>query len=636
MLITDLIVSILFYFLIFLTCFTFGEFFLKLVDLNFKELNSDKNFIKPVIGFSIISITSYFFYFNLNFTPKNISIFFLILFLSLFTYLIIKANFLRNILKTLIPTLPIFFIFILYGLINGEQFYIFRGNYWDNMNYISSAILIKDMNFESILKLKDNYNFGYIIENGSKNILFRPLISLLLSLVFVYEIKDIFFSTYFFKVFLLILTYLSFNYLAFQLKIKNTVILSYVFIFSFWTLYIFEIEALSHLGSLAIFLSVISLYVNEKRLFFLKNTDLIVFITLILSLFFIYPELFVALSVIYIIFISLHKNLLSKIKFQKKNFFIIVISFFILSSPTYLTNYYSTILQIKFATFSKPDWWGYYGLFLLGNVIEIISEENISFIKNIFKEDPTIFMDLIFLKDFFIKQGVYIVPINIIPSFFGLYFYTTGNYSNYFDIIFIAITFLLNLYLIKIIINNCREIFNYKKDNINKIFFSFFIGFFIFAAFFILRSNFWGLIKLYTFVSPLIFLFIAIKLKNRKRYISLNIPILFFLIIFPIYKYSDFNSGIGRYDTFPSIINPKYKLNYNWNSNIKEITSCKNIRLTSQDKIINSYISIKLYNLGFLNINKKNFTNINIDDLNKAKLNCKINLDKSGYKLIYD
>ena len=227
------------------------------------------------------------------------------------------------------------------------------------------------------------------------------------------------------------------------------------------------------------------------------------------------------------------------------------------------------------------------------------------------------------------------MPINIIPSFFGLYFYTTGNYSNYFDIIFIAITILLNLYLIKIIINNCREIFNYKKDNINKIFFLFFIGFFIFAAFFILRSNFWGLIKLYTFVSPLIFLFITIKLKNRKRYISLNIPILFFLIIFPIYKYSDFNSGIGRYDTFPSIINPKYKLNYNWNSYIKEITSCKNIRLTSQDKIINSYISIKLYNLGFLNINKKNFTNINIDDLNKAKLNCKINLDKSD-KLIYD
>ena len=285
-------------------------------------------------------------------------------------------------------------------------------------------------------------------------------------------------------------------------------------------------------------MSVISLYVNEKRLFFLKNSDLIVFITLILSLFFIYPELFVALSVIYIIFISLHKNLFSKIKSQKKNFFIIVISFFILSSPTYLTNYYSTILQIKFATFSKPDWWGYYGLFLLGNVIEIISEENISFIKNLFKEDPTIFMDLIFLKDFFIKQGVYIVPINIIPSFFGLYFYTTGNYSNYFDIIFIAITILLNLYLIKIIINNCREIFNYKKDNINKIFFSFFIGFFIFGVFYF-KIKFWGLIKLYTFASPLIFLFITIKLKNRKRYISLNIPILFFLIIFPIYKYSD-------------------------------------------------------------------------------------------------
>ena len=636
MLITDLIVSILLYLLIFLTCFTFGEFFLKLIDLNFKELNTDKNSIKPVIGFSIIAITSYFFYFNLNFTPKNISLFYLILFLFLFTYLIIKGKFLRNTLNTLVLTLPIFIVFILYGLIVGEQFYIFRGNYWDNMNYISSAILIKDMNFESILNFKDNYNIGYIFENGSKNILIRPLISLLLSLVFVYEIKDIFFSTYFFKIFLIILTYLSFNYLALQLRIKNRLILGYIFIFSFWTLYIFEIDALSHLGTVAIFLSVISLYVNEKKLFFLKNSDLIIFITLILSLFFIYPELFLALSIIFIIFILLHNNLLSKFKSQKKNFFIIVISFLILSSPTYLTNYYSTFLQIKFATFGKPDWWGYYGLFFLGNVVEIISEENISFVKNLFKEDPTIFMDFIFLKDFFIDQNIYLVPINIIPSFFGLYFYTTGNYSNYFDVILIIITILLNIYLIKIIVNNCQEIFNYRKDNVNKIFLSFFIGFFIFTFFFILRSNFWGLIKLYTYISPLIFLFIAIKLKNREKDISLNFPILLLLVIFPIYKYSDFNSGIGRYDTFPSIINPKYKLNYNWNSDNLEITGCKNIHLNSQNEIINSYISIKLYNLGFLNINKKNFTNINIDDLNKSKLNCKINLDNSGYKLLYD
>ena len=35
-------------------------------------------------------------------------------------------------------------------------------------------------------------------------------------------------------------------------------------------------------------------------------------------------------------------------------------------------------------------------------------------------------------------------------------------------------------------------------------------------------------------------------------------------MIFPIYKFSKFNSGITRIDTFPSIINKDMKTNIDW------------------------------------------------------------------------
>ena len=36
------------------------------------------------------------------------------------------------------------------ALIYGEQFYIFRGNYWDYFYYIKQALLISDNNFKNL------------------------------------------------------------------------------------------------------------------------------------------------------------------------------------------------------------------------------------------------------------------------------------------------------------------------------------------------------------------------------------------------------------------------------------------------------------------------------------------------------
>ena len=72
---------------------------------------------------------------------------------------------------------------------------------------------------------------------------------------------------------------------------------------------------------------------------------------------------------------------------------------------------------------------------------------------------------------------------------------------------------------------------------------------------------------------------------------------LIMIIIFPIYKYSSFNNGIGKYDSFPSIIDTKYKKNINWNLDKKKLSQCDIIYSLEKDYFVNRYIEIKtIYN----------------------------------------
>jgi hypothetical protein len=110
-----------------------------------------------------------------------------------------------------------------------------------------------------------------------------------------------------------------------------------------------------------------------------------------------------------------------------------------------------------------------------------------------------------------------------------------------------------------------------------------------------MNGNVWSLIKLYTFLSPFIFVFIIINFYNKKsgKNLSINYFIIFLLILFPIYKYSSFNYGIGKLDSFPSIMHPKMKKNFNWQINIEEIKKCNYIIVDIEDYFKKSYLKLK-------------------------------------------
>jgi hypothetical protein len=629
--------TIIVFFLIFFICFIYGQFFLNINKKFFIKSNLKSiDFVKPVLGYSIITTTSYYLFFNFNMHLKEIIILFLLVSVVIFLTFEKKQTFV-NFCKVFLFSLPVFLIFIIYALIIGEQFYIFRGNYWDNMNYISSAILVKDFQFSEILQMKNgnmNYNDPIII-NGSKNISVRPISNILLSIFFFFKIKSIYFSNYLFKVFLLIQIFCSFYFLISQLKIKSKALLSIVYIFSFWSLYVFEIDAQSQLGSIAFFLAIVAVLLKSNLdVIFLYKSNASIFILLCISLFIFYPEFYLIFSLFFVIFVFLHIKNIHIIKSEGKVFAYLVSIFLLFTLPSYHTNYIALYNQTRAALSPTVDYWGYYGFFLLGDAVELITIKNIQFIKELFKNNPQIIDLFLLIKKFFINNEYFLIPINIIPSLAGLYFLTVGKIINPQDYIYLTITIFLNIYILNIFKNNILQIFD-RSSKLRLTFLSFFLIFIFASIVLIIRSNYWTLIKLYSYIGPIIFLFFSLKLKkNSNKKINFNILFLILIFIFPFYKYSESNHGIGKLDNFPSIINSNYKKNIKWFLNKETLLDCNKITFNSSDKIINGYIAIKLYDYGFKQDGINEFKRKNNQIDNRKNNFCEVKLNKTLFKII--
>ena len=91
---------------------------------------------------------------------------------------------------------------------------------------------------------------------------------------------------------------------------------------------------------------------------------------------------------------------------------------------------------------------------------------------------------------------------------------------------------------------------------------------------------------------------------------------------FFLYKFSTFNDGIGRYDSFPSIINPYYKSEVTWyHKDYDEFENCESISLNKDDYILNTYLNLKVLNTNISSCNIKDQTTIKLLDATEMPLN---------------
>ena len=593
--ITDIFFSILLLLFIFFSFHCIGVCFERI-------FNFDKNtkYLSSIIGqfFFIIFITILFNFFSL----KMNLIFRLYIFLSftaiLYCYLF-KINQLKFFFKSILfLILPSIILCFLPAVFYGENFYVFRGNHYDHFGQISTGLFFSQHNYNDINSIIFNENFvqGQASQKFSKfyyslalpNLYTRELQALYLGFLFQIKILNISLLSYLLSIYSL--SSLSLGFYFFLSQFNNAFsnlkkyLFSLIFSISFWSLYIFEINAYAQLTTYSFSIIFFALILNLEKS--LKTIDLkyVNFLCLTSACIFLsYPEESFILFAFLFIFLIYNFRLF----FLKKKIFIFYIFLFLfLVSPKLITY----IELVFFMSETKNDWWGYFGSFILGKDNLVLNDFYVQKIKLLLNNyDSNIFSKILEIIKFHLFNEYYLSIVNILPSLMGFYYLLPGRINNYLYLILYSVFI---FYLLFCIFQNLIKVFKFK----NKYFFFFKVYiylFFLLFIFFLIQEKIYILFKIYFFFSPILFFLVFFRFNN-KAVLFPRYFLFFLMVLFPIYKFSINNNGISRIDSFPSIIDKNTKLNMNWSLNYNELKKCSRVLLDIDDYFFNLYVANNL------------------------------------------
>ena len=135
---------------------------------------------KIILGYSFNILLIFLIYFLLKL--ENIFLYYILFFFSTLLFINIRDYFKYFFFKKINLFLNLVIIIILVpALVYGEQFYIFRGNYWDSSHYLNSALLFKDFSYNEILKLENPLIFTEL-STMKVVVTGRPIVNYILSI----------------------------------------------------------------------------------------------------------------------------------------------------------------------------------------------------------------------------------------------------------------------------------------------------------------------------------------------------------------------------------------------------------------------------------------------------------------------
>lgn len=561
-----------------------------------KKLKLD-NYEKSIFSLGFLVLILNYLYFNFNI--KLETIFYLFIFLTLFGLIILlfKKKKFKDFKKILIPLFIIIFFLGSLGIFYGDQFYVFRGNIYDHFVYISSGVAFNFYNHSELIDYKENFpkdlKKEFYLEHILNLIYFRPSIQLFLGFLLNFKFIDVIQVSYAFKIINTVLVSIAstrfFNILT--NNFNNSIFLSLVFVFSFYYFYNFEIDAFSLIFSLPFIFLLLSYLLELKDNLDKKNYVFFFKIGFVSAIsFIIYPNgsivIFVPIFIYVLYLIKLSKN----IKIYLISLSISGILFCLIIYPTSeSTVIYLFEREIPVGLNDKNDFWGYYGAFIFGKDNPIHNIYIVNEIKRIWSANSSISSVLPEIIKINFENNLFFL-LNLIPSIFGFYHFSLS--SNYGFINYILGIFLLfiNLFIIKRLYKNFYSVIVSKESfriflKICLIFFS------LFFIYLVINDQLWSAIKLYFILAPIIFIFITIDFaKNKPKFNKKFFAIL--LMLLPMYKYSEFNHGIGKLDSFPSILKKDSKLKFNWNIDRKKLSKCNNLNFELDNKFHKIYISL--------------------------------------------
>ena len=629
---------------------SFGQLF------NSKFRESASFFENVLLGFCffVIFINFLFFFFKINLIDILQILIISFIIVILINFSINKSIFFASIKEIFFITIFPTFVFLLVIIFYSEQFYVFRGNTWDWFGFVSAGNYIANINVEDFLNLNNNFSkeaisklnqfdkelnaYHFTVKTWIDKI---PTLALILGLFIKINSTEPFLMAFFCKFFFLtLLTIAFYEFIKIYVK-ENTlwknIFYTQVLVFSFWTIYILEADYFRFISSFSIFIFIL---ININRIFYLtikKNWQFIlIYIFSLSTLLLLYPEILFVYFLIFIVFYLIDKD--KNIFFFIDNFIKLLVSLFIilfLIYPNINLLFDFVINQIK-STGTENRWWTYFGAFIFGSDSPSLNVNFSSHVKKLIQLNARdlgsgIYHDNLSLVSIikiihvslveFNYQSVYL---NVIPSLFGFYFLTSFKFVNF---LFLLI---FSVYIIYFFLKNLLFVFSAKNKKIF-LFKSVYIVFFFLSFYFIIQGKLWTVIKLYMFLSPFIAFMIFFNFKGKKNIVSPNIFLIIIMLIFPIYKFKDFNFGIGVHDSLPSIQKPEMKLNIKWKFDPEKINNCGyiNLKFTKWDYYDPNTISDHFKSIYFtINLVNNNFIFINHDLLknkdSKARTICSI------------
>lgn len=571
-------------------------------------------YIRPFIGFSFFIIFINFLYFGLNLDLNTIRI--LLIFFTILAHVVFfEKSFIIDFFKNFKLSLLIIFFYLILAFFYGEQFYIFRGNHYDAINYTGMSLVASLYSYNEITSLLNSKIISitpYLSGFANQILTDRPMVSVFIGLFYLPSFIDLFLVNYLLKIFFISLIPSSVIFFFEKSKLiisrSKVFLISQTFVFSFFIFYISEIDSYSQLSVFAISLIFISLVLFDLKVRKLEFKNLFYIVIISSSFFLLYPEqasIYFFFSAIFIIFYNFkHLKNLNLLY----NFFFILIFFLFLTvlGGGYVYNF--LLNQFNLVTDTIPDWWGYFGAYLLGAKNIIMNPEYVLEIKK-YLNNHSHFETLKYIHLLNSKNYGFFYFLSIFPSLFGIYFINGLNFLNIYIIYFLNIVVTVSIFVF--ILFNAKK-FIFEKNVLYSFYkYLFFFIFFIFILIF-LKSSYWLAIKLFFYFSFFIFLLAIIKFE--KKVIKLNFLLIFFIILFPVYKFSTFNHGIGNYDSFPSVLKKDLKIKNNLVVTKEMIAECQTINIVRKDVTLDKFFAAKLiyYNIDFQFIDKANKKNCEI------------------------
>lgn len=505
----------------------------------------------------------------------------------------------REDITDLLSTVGIYAILVLPAIIGGEQYYVFRGNWWDHFTYLTAAYGFANHPLSSVT----NFDIATLLSNemlifAKEHYNSRPSVMLLFSLFLADGHGDIFFRGFLYNSALLAAVFPSLL-LIFR-KIQDSAdfkdipqwllsLLPAGYILGFWGQYIFDINAWGQLASLSLSLAFIASCITLLHHWFspaqTKPSPTVPHYTVTVILFsgtwFIYPENALFHLVMVVVATASWLVYRRPVMTIRTIAWMVALPLFSLlfALPNYQTTISFILTQAADGLTKVKDWWIYFDAYLAGIDTPFPDLINAVFMS---PDSSSALQNLV--------SGFWYVPFYSVTSFFGLYFITPRNDAGLFLFPWQMGVIIFSLSILFTFLNSLLG--RFRQAGMPVFFLRLLcITGLLMTAYLAFKFQWWSAGKALLYTSPFLYILLMLPLlqqsrtPGRKPVQLLTTAVAATALVFSlgfgaarIYASTDAH-GIGYYRNYPSIQGMENKQNINWRFDIEAAKGCGGVNL---------------------------------------------------------